>query len=101
AIRPVRQRLRARYVYRAPFQLLLRLEELDAGSVKTILFFAQPETDTSTRIYTKMLFRGIGGEERPGPATVVREVAFEEAVLAEDVALQDAVTTTGLPLGVG
>lgn len=97
-LRPERQRRRATYVYRAPFQLLLRLEELDAGSVKTILFFAQPETATSTRIYTKMLFHGIGGEDRPGPETVAREVAFEEAVLAEDLALQDVVTTTGLPL---
>ena len=43
-IRPARQRRRATYVYRAPFQLMLRLEELDAGAVKTILFFAQPET---------------------------------------------------------
>ncbi len=30
-IRPVRQRRRATYVYRAPFQLMLRLEELDSG----------------------------------------------------------------------
>jgi hypothetical protein len=36
-IRPLRQRRRATYVHRAPFQLLLRLEELDAGAVKTIL----------------------------------------------------------------
>ena len=96
--RPLRQRRRATYVHRAPFQLLLRLEELDAGAVKTILFFAQPETDTSTRIYTKMLLHGIGGEARPGPATVAREVAFEEAVLAEDLVLQDAVSQPGLPL---
>ncbi len=96
--RSLRQRRRATYVYRAPFQLLLRLEELDAGSVKTILFLAQPETDTSTRIYTKMLFHNIGGEPRPGPGTVAREVAFEEAVLAEDLALQDVVTLRGLPL---
>jgi phenylpropionate dioxygenase-like ring-hydroxylating dioxygenase large terminal subunit len=47
-LRPVRQRRRATYVHRAPFQLLLRLEELDAGAVKTILFFAQPETIDST-----------------------------------------------------
>lgn len=97
-LRPVRQRRRATYVYRAPFQLLLRLEELDAGSVKTILFFAQPETDRSTRIYTKMLLHGIGGEERPGPETVAREVAFEEAVLAEDLLLQDTIAIEGLPL---
>jgi phenylpropionate dioxygenase-like ring-hydroxylating dioxygenase large terminal subunit len=97
-VRPVRQRRRATYVYRAPFQLLLRLEELDAGAVKTILFFAQPESLRSTRIYTKMLFHGIGGVADPDPATVAAEVAFEEAVLAEDLALQATMTMTGLPL---
>jgi phenylpropionate dioxygenase-like ring-hydroxylating dioxygenase large terminal subunit len=97
-IRPARQRRRATYVHRAPFQLLLRLEELDAGAVKTILFFAQPETATSTRIYTKMLLHGIGGVADPGPDVVAKEVAFEEAVLAEDLALQAAMTLPGLPL---
>jgi phenylpropionate dioxygenase-like ring-hydroxylating dioxygenase large terminal subunit len=97
-IRSLRQRRRATYVYRAPFQLLLRLEELDTESVKTILFLALPETDTSTRIYTKMLLHNIGGELRPGPETVAREVEFEEAVLAEDLALQSVVTIPGLPL---
>jgi phenylpropionate dioxygenase-like ring-hydroxylating dioxygenase large terminal subunit len=97
-LRPVRQRRRATYVYRVPFQLLLRLEELDAGAVKTILFLVQPESLTSTRIYTKMLLYGIGGEPVPGSEVVAREVAFEEAVLAEDLALQRAMTLTGLPL---
>jgi len=97
-VRPLRQRRRATYVYRAPFQLLLRLEELDAGAVKTILFFAQPETRTSTRIYTKMLLHGIGGVADPGPDVVAKEVAFEEAVLAEDLALQRAMRLPGLPL---
>jgi len=97
-LRPLRQRRRATYVYRAPFQLLLRLEELDAGAVKTILFFAQPETLTSTRIYTKMLLHGIGGVADPGPEAVAREVAFEEAVLAEDLELQRAMRLPGLPL---
>jgi phenylpropionate dioxygenase-like ring-hydroxylating dioxygenase large terminal subunit len=97
-LRPMRQRRRATYVYRAPFQLLLRLEELDAGAVKTILFFVQPQTLTSSRIYTKMLLYGIGGVPRPGDDVVAREVAFEEAVLAEDLALQARVTLPGLPL---
>ena len=97
-IRPVRQRRRATYVYRAPFQMLLRLEELDAGSVKTILFFAQPETPTSTRIYTKLLLHGIGGIADPPPDVVAREVAFEEAVLAEDLDLQRKMRLPGLPL---
>ncbi|WP_432829738.1 Rieske 2Fe-2S domain-containing protein [Dactylosporangium sp. CA-092794] len=97
-LRPARQRRRATYVHRAPFQLMLRLEELDAGAVKTILFFAQPESAHSTRIYTKMLLHGIGGVADPGPEVVAREVAFEEAVLAEDLALQARMTLPGLPL---
>ncbi|MGX6607226.1 Rieske 2Fe-2S domain-containing protein [Micromonosporaceae bacterium Da 78-11] len=97
-IRPLRQRRRATYVYRAPFQLMLRLEELDAGAVKTILFFAQPESLTSTRIYTKMLLHGIGGVPDPGPELVEREVAFEDAVLAEDLELQRQMRLPGLPL---
>jgi phenylpropionate dioxygenase-like ring-hydroxylating dioxygenase large terminal subunit len=96
--RPLRQRRRATYIYRAPFQLMLRLEELDAGAVKTILFFAQPESLTSTRVYTKMLLHGIGGVADPGPDVVASEVAFEEAVLAEDLQLQRKMRLPGLPL---
>jgi phenylpropionate dioxygenase-like ring-hydroxylating dioxygenase large terminal subunit len=96
--RPVRQTRRATYIYRAPFLLMLRLEELEAGATKTILFFAQPEEHGSTRLYTKMLLRGIGGVERPGAEVVAREVAFEDAVLAEDLALQQTMDTPGLPL---
>ncbi len=97
-LRPLRQRRRATYVHHAPFQLLLRLEELDAGAVKTILFFAQPEDLHSTRIYTKMLLRDVGGVRDPGPAALAAEIAFEEAVLAEDLALQRTVVQPGLPL---
>ncbi|HEX2805379.1 MAG TPA: aromatic ring-hydroxylating dioxygenase subunit alpha, partial [Kineosporiaceae bacterium] len=97
-LRPLRQRRRAGYAYQAPFQLSLRLEELDAGAIKTILFFLQPEDAGSTRIYTKMLLHGIGGVARPGPDVVAAEVAFEQAVLGEDLALQRAMTVTGLPL---
>ncbi len=96
--RPVRQRRRATYVYRAPFQLQLRLEELDAGAVKTILFFLQPEDLYSTRVYTKMLLHGIGGVAVPDADVVAAEVAFEVAVLAEDLRLQEAMTVPGLPL---
>ena len=59
--RPVRQRRRATYLYRAPFQLLLRLEELDSGAVRTVLFLLQPEDADSTRVYTCLLLHGIGG----------------------------------------
>jgi phenylpropionate dioxygenase-like ring-hydroxylating dioxygenase large terminal subunit len=97
-LRPLRQRRRATYVYRAPFQLLLRLEELDAGAVKTILFLLQPEDADSTRIYTCMLLRGIGGAAVVPPDVIAAEVAFEETVLAEDLDLQARMQSTGLPL---
>jgi phenylpropionate dioxygenase-like ring-hydroxylating dioxygenase large terminal subunit len=97
-LRPVRQRRRATYVYRAPFQLLLRLEELDAGAVKTILFLATPEDDGSTVIWTKMLLHAIGGVADPDADIVARELAFEEAVLAEDLALQAVMDQRSFPL---
>jgi phenylpropionate dioxygenase-like ring-hydroxylating dioxygenase large terminal subunit len=96
--RPLRQRRRATYVYRAPFQLLLRLEELDAGAVKTILFLATPEDEGRTLIWTKMLLRGIGGVANPDASVLAREVAFEEAVLAEDLALQAVMDQREFPL---
>ncbi|GAB2933580.1 hypothetical protein GCM10027047_32530 [Rhodococcus aerolatus] len=97
-VRPLQQRRRATYVYRAPFQLLLRLEELDAGAVKTILFVLTPADADRTVVHTCMLLHGIGGRERPDAATVAAEVAFEERVLAEDLALQDRMDSPGLPL---
>lgn len=97
-LRPERQRRRATYVYRAPFQLLLRLEELDAGAVKTILFLMRPESLTSTVVYTKLLLRDIGGEPLPGADMVAAEVAFEERVVGEDLDLQAQLHLTGLPL---
>jgi phenylpropionate dioxygenase-like ring-hydroxylating dioxygenase large terminal subunit len=97
-VRDVRQRRRATYTYRWPFQLSLRLEELDAGAVKTILFLLQPEAVDSTRIYTKMLLSGVGGIAVPPSEVVAEEVAFEVAVLAEDLELQRAMTVGGLPL---
>jgi phenylpropionate dioxygenase-like ring-hydroxylating dioxygenase large terminal subunit len=96
--RPLRRRRRATYRYRAPFQLLLRLEELDAGAVKTILFLLQPEDAGSTRIYTCLLMHGVGGQGVIPPDVIAAEVAFEEAVLAEDLAQQAGMQSTGLPL---
>ena len=86
--RPLRQRRRATYVYRAPFQLRLRLEFLDSRAVTTILFLLQPEDADSTRIYTCLLLSAGPGQPLASPATVAAEVAFEHRVLAEDLDLQ-------------
>jgi phenylpropionate dioxygenase-like ring-hydroxylating dioxygenase large terminal subunit len=96
--RPLRQRRRATYRYRAPFQLVLRLEELDSGAVKTILFLLQPEDADSTRIYTCLLLHAVGGSTVIPKDVVAAEVAFEESVLAEDLAQQAVMDSAGLPL---
>jgi phenylpropionate dioxygenase-like ring-hydroxylating dioxygenase large terminal subunit len=96
--RPLRQRRRATYVYRAPFQLRLRLEFLESGAVTTILFVLQPEDADSTRIYSCLLLNAGPGQPLPSPETVAEEVAFERRVLAEDLDLQAEMLSTGLPL---
>ena len=96
--RPLRQRRRATYVYRAPFQLRLRLDFLDTGAATTILFLLQPEDADSTRIYSCLLLSDGPGRPLPSPVAVAEQVAFEEQVLAEDLALQAMMQSAGLPL---
>jgi Vanillate O-demethylase oxygenase C-terminal domain len=98
--RPLRQRRRATYVYRAPFQLRLRLDALDTGATTTILFLLQPEDADSTRVYSCLLLCDGPGRPLPAPAAVAEQVAFEERVMAEDLALQAVMESTGLPLTV-
>ena len=98
--RPLRQRRRATYVYRAPFQLLLRLEFLDSGAVTVVQFLLQPEDADSTRVYTRLLLSAGAGNPLPAPADVEREVAFEQRVLGEDLALLAHLAGQGLPLAV-
>jgi hypothetical protein len=49
-------------------------------------------------VYTKMLLRDIGGVALPGADAVADEVAYEERVVGEDLALQAQLHLTGLPL---
>ncbi|MEX5721285.1 Rieske 2Fe-2S domain-containing protein [Geodermatophilus maliterrae] len=96
---PLRHRRRATYVYRAPFQLRLRLDLLDSGAATTILFLLQPEDPDSTRVYTCLLLSAGPGQPLPSPDVVAAEVAVEQRVLAEDLELQAQMASTGLPLG--
>ena len=91
AARPLRQRRRTTYVYRAPFQLRLRLEFLDSGAVTTILFLLQPEDADSTRIYTCLLLAAGPGRPLPAPADGGRGGrASSTRILDEDLDLQAA-----------
>jgi phenylpropionate dioxygenase-like ring-hydroxylating dioxygenase large terminal subunit len=96
--RPLRQRLRATYTYRAPFSFRLRLEFLDSGAATTILLLLQPEDLDSTRIYTSLFLSAGHGRPLPAPATVAAEVAFTRRVLEEDLRLHAGFVAAGLPL---
>jgi nitrite reductase/ring-hydroxylating ferredoxin subunit len=84
-------------VHRAPFQLMTRVEERDAGTVRTLLVLLQPEDADSTRVHTRVLLRGAGGAGVP-PGALATAVAAQKAVLAEDLALSALLTGSGLPL---
>ena len=98
--RPLRQRRRATYVYRAPFAFRVSLEYLDTGATTTILFLLQPEDADSTRIYTCLFLSAGHGQPLPSPAVVAEEVAFHRRVLEEDLGLMGVLASEGLPLDV-
>jgi phenylpropionate dioxygenase-like ring-hydroxylating dioxygenase large terminal subunit len=96
--RPLRQRRRTTYSYRAPFQLRLRQEFLDSGGTTTILYLLQPEDLDSTRIYVCVLLSSGPGRPLHTPAEAAAQVALQKQILEEDVRSQAALGMTGLPL---
>ena len=96
--RPLRQRRRTTYTYRAPFQLRLRQEFLDSGAATTILYLLQPEDLDSTRIYVCVLLSSGPGQPLHTPAEVAAEVALQKRILEEDVRSQAGLSLTGFPL---
>ncbi|TYP83839.1 Rieske 2Fe-2S domain-containing protein [Blastococcus xanthinilyticus] len=96
--RPLRQRRRTTYVYRAPFRLRLRQEFLDSGAATTLLYLLQPEDLDSTRIYTCLLVSDGPGMPLPTPGRMAEQLALQRRVLAEDVRSQELLAVPGLPL---
>jgi hypothetical protein len=96
--RPLRQRRRTTYTYRAPFQLHLGQDFLDSGATTTIVYLLQPEDLDSTRIYVCVLLASGPGQPLHTPAEVSAQVALQKQILAEDVRSQEALAVTGLPL---
>ena len=93
-LRPLLQRRRLTYRYDAPFHLVLRIDFLDAGGANVVGLFLQPETVERCRIYSTLWRDDLGGD----PVRLAEAVAFEEAVLAEDLAVQQAYDELVLPL---
>ncbi|HYH26040.1 MAG TPA: Rieske 2Fe-2S domain-containing protein [Blastococcus sp.] len=96
--RPLRQRRRTTYTYRAPFRLRLRQEFLDSGAGTTLLYLLQPEDLDSTRIYTCLLVSAGPGQPLPTPASMAEQVALQRRILDEDVRSQETLAISGLPL---
>ncbi len=85
--RPLIQRRRMTYRYVAPFTATLRLEHLATGLVTVLLFAVQPETADRCRLYT-VLARGGRPDLLPDDTQMAEALAFEQAVLDEDLQLQ-------------
>lgn len=86
------------YEVTAPFALWLRMEigtsEIGtAGRVKTILFFCQPETGTSSRLYKILVYNDV-----PTQDAIDESAAFETAVVKEDLAMIELLPDDRLPL---
>ena len=96
--RPLRQRRRTTYTYRAPFQLRLRQEFLDSGATTTLLYLLQPEDLDSTRIYVGVLLSSGPGHPLHTPREVAAQLALQKQILEEDVRSQAALAVSGLPL---
>jgi len=96
--RPLRQRRRTTYTYRAPFQLRLRQEFLDSGATTTIVYLLQPEDVDSSRLYVRLLLSDGPGRSLPAPATAAGQMALQQQILEEDIRSQAALELAGLPL---
>ena len=95
-LRPLLQRRRLTYRYTAPFHLELEIEFLDAGGTNVIGFFLTPVDDESVRIYSTLWRDDLEGSmERMDEA-----IAFEVAVVREDLRVQSRYEVLELPLDV-
>lgn len=93
-LRPLVQMRRLAYRLSAPFHLRLRIDFLDTGGSNVIGFFIQPETADSCRLFTTLWRDDLGGDR----ARMDEAVAFEVAVLREDLVMQEAFFDLVLPL---
>jgi len=92
--RPLQQRRRLTYRYCAPFHLELAIEFLDAGGTNVIGFFLTPVSDDTVRIHTTLWRDDLGGSD----ARMADAVAFEVAILEEDLRVQSRYDVLELPL---
>jgi vanillate O-demethylase monooxygenase subunit len=93
-LRPLVQTRRLTYQLSVPFHLRLRIDFVDAGGSNVIGFFIQPETHETCRLFTTLWRDDLAGDE----TRMAEAVAFEVAVLREDLRIQEAYHELELPL---
>jgi vanillate O-demethylase monooxygenase subunit len=92
--RPLLQRRRLTYRYQAPFHLELDIEFLEAGGTNVIGFFLCPIDDEHVRIFSSLWRNDLGRDVR----AMADAVAFEVAVIEEDLRIQSRYEILELPL---
>jgi vanillate O-demethylase monooxygenase subunit len=90
---PLLQPRTMEFTFRVPFAALLRLAFPLTGLVTTIATWAQPLDGTRTRIHT-LLARN----DAPSPDALRAAVAYERAILDEDLAVLTRIPTDPFPL---
>ncbi len=88
------QRRRLTYRFVPPFQLTLRIDFLATGGVNTIAFFVTPSAERSSRLYSLLVRNDLGGSK----LAMGEAVAYEEKIIIEDLAVQEAYHAKGFPL---
>ena len=94
-VRPLLQQRLLRYEYRAPFQVSLRLDYVEAGGTNVIDFFVQPEDDEHCRIYTLLHRNDVDDADQMADCA-----AYEQKILDEDLLLQEQYVDRHLPLDI-
>ena len=94
-IRPLLQQRSLRYEYRAPFQVSLRIDYVQAGGSNVLDFFVQPENAEQCRIYTVLHRNDLDDADQLADAG-----AYEQKILDEDLLLQEQYVDRGLPLDI-
>lgn len=92
--RPLVQRRRLTYRYTAPFHLELALDFLNAGGTNVIGFFLVPHDNETVTIYSSLWRNDLDGSSD----RMAEAVAFEVAVVEEDLRLQSRYHDLVLPL---
>jgi len=92
--RPLLQRRRLTYTYRAPFSVCLRIDYIEAGGTNILSFHVQPEDDESCRIYTLVARNDLDGDT----TRMAEALSFEHKIVEEDLAVQERYRDKRLPL---